>query len=148
MASTVKHYSLTVFSSFFTLYPSKYYCLLCNVTIKRFYTSSAWDRGRVSQKGTRKLWEQERLSLWEDGVALLGGAGGAAAGGWGYEKAERGVQVRGRAHNVSLPLESGRPFCACAVRFKLRRTRRAAGRACWVARRLLEPALFLPLFLA
>ena len=32
---------------------------------------------RVSQKVTRTLWEQETLSLWEDRVGLLGGAGGA-----------------------------------------------------------------------
>lgn len=98
---------------------------------------------RVSQEVTRKLWEQERLRLWEDGVGLLGGAGGATAGGRGYEKTEGRVQVRGRAHNGFLPLESASSFCACAVRFKLRSTRRAAGRACSVAWGVSEPALYL-----
>ena len=92
---------------------------------------------------TRTLWEQEKLSLWEDRVGLLGGAGGATTGGRGYEKAGGRVQVRGRAHNGFFPLESASPFCACAGRFKLRSKRRAAGRACSVAWGLSETALSL-----
>lgn len=114
------------FQQFFTLYPSKHYFLLCNGTIKKFYTSSQWERGQVSQKMTRKLWERE--------IKPLGGRGGAA--GWGCGVGRAGLRKGGEAstseglaHNVFLPSESARPFCACAVRFKLRSARRAAGRA-------------------
>ena len=82
------------FQQFFTLYPSKHYFLLCNVTIKKFYTSCEWERGRVTQKRTRKLWERE--------VKSLGGRGGAAGwGGRGFEKAGRRVPARG-GHTTSF----------------------------------------------